>query len=333
MCSTLELEIDPVTGDAHNHPGVEIEAASFGKLHGVERACPLDVTGESDIFGRIIKYLKKQGFQEGTSLFGAPYDWRFFPLPEWIAATRKLIEDAVAKTGRRAIVVAHSLAGPYSYEMLMAQDEAWRKKYVEHWVPLAPVMTGTPIAAFMLVSKSFTNITLVIKYAEPMFMAGKNFQEHYYLAPKKNYGTGRDVFFKSDKRAYTVDDFPELMDRMAIPHGRILFKRAQEFYNKTQLRHPGIQTTAFVSHGYPTISGGVFDKDSDIGFKDPHPVFTDGDGLVTTESLTGVFKKWLADPAYASLTNITDVGKVDHKSILYLDDIKQFISNIACSSL
>lgn len=330
LCSYISMDIDPVTGASKNKEGVELRVPQFGSLYAVDRVVPKGLTkGMSDVYHRIISTLKKAGFVEGETLFGAGYDWRRFPHEEWFNATSKLIETAVNKTGKRVVVVSHSMGGPYTYELLMSKSKAWRNRYVEHWIPISPVLSGTPLAIYAMLAKS---LPVLPKYISDIARIAANAEEQYYLLPKRQYGTGHDVFIKSNKHQYTQEDFPELFDRIGVKHGRVLTQKAQAFVDRTQLRHPGVKASFLVSKGLPTVSGGSYLFDSEIGSVSPTPIFGDGDGIVTTQGLTQVAKMWMTDDASRNMTElkvIKSIG-VNHLSILYTKEVRKFIETNSC---
>lgn len=330
LCSYLSMEFNPYTGESRNKEGVELRIPKFGSLYSVDRVVPKGIgKSVSDVYHKIIKYLKKVGFVEGETLFGAPYDWRRFPHSEWMNATATLIESAVNSTGKRAIIVSHSMGGPYTYELLMSKSPAWRAKFIEHWIPISPVLSGTPLAIYAMLARS---VPLLPKYLSDIATIATNAEEQYYLLPKNQYGNGNETFIKTNKKHYTQNDFPELLERIGVKHGPTLVKKAQSFVDKTGLRHPGVRVSFLVSKGLPTVKGGSYLFDSDLGKTTPVPIFGDGDGVVTTTGLTQVAKKWLADPVYGNITQsktIRGIG-VNHLSILYAKEVKKFIGVNSC---
>lgn len=330
LCSYLSMEFEPITGASWNKPGVELRIPKFGSLYSLDRVVPSGASKcLSDVYHRIIKHLKKAGFVEGETLFGAPYDWRRFPHAEWMNATVALIESAVNSTGRRAVVVSHSMGGPYTYELLMSKPQAWRNKYIEHWIPISPVLSGTPLAIYAMLARS---LPILPKYLSDIATIATNAEEQYYLLPKRQYGNGNETFIKTNKRRYTQEDFPELLERIGVKHGPTLVKKAQAFVDSTGLKHPGVRVSVLVSKGLPTIEAGSYLFDSDLGKTTPIPIFGDGDGVVTTTGLTQVAKAWMADPLMGNMTQLKTIKAlgVNHLSILYAKEVKKFIETHSC---
>lgn len=330
LCSYLSMDIEPYSGATRNKEGVNLRVPRFGELYSVDRVVPKGVAKcFSDVYHRIIKHLKKAGFVEGETLFGAPYDWRRFPHTEWFDATSALIEAAVNSTGKRAIIVSHSMGGPYTYELLMSKSPAWRAKYIGHWIPISPVLSGTPLAIYAMLARS---VPILPQYLSDIAAIATSVEEQYYLLPKAQYGSGNETFVKTNKRAYTQDDFPELLERLGVPHGPALVRKAQKFVDKTGLRHPGVRVSFLVSKGLPTVKGGKYLLDGNVGKTTPIPVFGDGDGVVTTTGLTQVAQKWMADPLMGNMTQMKVVKGlgVNHLSILYAKEVKKFIETYSC---
>ena len=140
------------------HVGVRVEATDFGGTEGVdylERIYGVPFV-LSAYLSRMVKSLQGHGFRSGTSLRGAPYDFRQAPgyaqdaagaagSPQvFTAQLKSLIEDTYERNGgTRVVVVAHSMGCIQTLHMLYLADDAWKAKYIKTFVPIAGPWIGS----------------------------------------------------------------------------------------------------------------------------------------------------------------------------------------------
>lgn len=325
----MKMEFDPVTGVGHNRPGIEIQPTRFGSTYGVEKLDPDDFVGITYMYHKMVKALKKRGFTANNTLYGAPYDWRLIPTANWTKQFVGLIESAYAKTGRKVVIVAHSMGCILSHQVLVTQGEAWCKKFIEHWYPISPPWTGSPLAMYF----TLVNGTDILKqYLAPTCDVFRDIEAMYYLSPKHQFGLDVPIA-TSDKHVYTPRNITELFGHLGLPYTTAVFKRAQAAWDAVAYKHPGIPTTVIYSLGVKTLAMAKFAKDEDIGKGVPTPKFADGDGLVTKESLMAYTNVWLNDPRYAQMTDTYEVvGKLIYHGNTFKDDgAMELIYKTVCS--
>ena len=61
----------------------------------------------------------------------------------YVNATMALAEQLYEQTGEKVLWISHSMGGLWSHYILSNADQAWKDKYIEAWVPIAPAYGGT----------------------------------------------------------------------------------------------------------------------------------------------------------------------------------------------
>lgn len=102
----LLCEWNSTTNRSSSRKEVEVEVDDFGGAHGISY---LD-HGVFDqhlipVYDVVIDEFKKNGYVFGTSIFGAPYDWRLNPIfiDDYWPKFQELIERAYEKVGVRRL--------------------------------------------------------------------------------------------------------------------------------------------------------------------------------------------------------------------------------------
>lgn len=326
----LKREFDPVTGESHNREGVEVEPTRFGSTYGVEKLDPDDYVGVTYMYHKMVKALKKRGFTQNHTLYGAPFDWRLFPTSsDWPARFAELVETAYANTGRKVVIVAHSMGCVMTHYLLVNMGSEWCQKYIEHWYPISPVWAGSPMAMYFTLTNGTSTMPQYLTPATDLF---RDIEGMFYLSPKNQYGIDTPIA-TTDKNVYTPRNITDLFALLKIPHTTPVLKKAQSLWDSVAYKHPGIPTTVVYSLGVKTIAVTKFAKEEDVGTGIPTPTFTDGDGLVPKESLLEYANAWLQDEKYGSITDtyqVTGTG-IYHGNTFKSDDVMNLLYKTICA--
>jgi lysophospholipase-3 len=105
--------------------------------------------------GKLVEALEREGYRDGETLFGAPYDFRHAPSPAGQANRelslfrwrfRALVERASrANGGKPVLLVSHSQGGYFALDFLRWSPLPWRRRFVKHFV-----MASTGAGGFVL---------------------------------------------------------------------------------------------------------------------------------------------------------------------------------------
>lgn len=130
----------------------------FGGTKGVDIL--LEVAGIKPkmayMFHLFLKDLAAQGYQPMQSVFGAPYDFRRctskYYIYKYYKALKMMIENAVQKNNRKAVIIGHSLGCAVSKRFLseylpvtlgIEAAQQWKDKYVDIWMPIGSPIGGS----------------------------------------------------------------------------------------------------------------------------------------------------------------------------------------------
>jgi len=306
---------------------VEVRIPDWGRVTSID---PLSYELGSIIrmYGKSMDSLQSLGYEDCKTLFVAAYDWRQMPTEQWKNDVRELIEKAVNSTGKKAVIVSHSMGCPFSYMTLMSQSFEWRQKYIHHYVPISPVWVGTNIIPFTMITNKILNLTI-----RPFNALGKIFrfiQGTYLLNPSYFYRP--DVLIaKTDINIYTARNLSVLLERAGVKNAEALVRYPQEQLYQYEYEHPGIPITTIWSTGANTVGPFRWYKDSQVGVDEPIPEFIEGDGLVPHDSLTFAFKVW-SNSKYADITKGVPLPGTNHATTCSNNNTVYHIFNAACDS-
>jgi len=130
------------------------------------------------VWAPVIKVLKRHGYEEGTNLEAASYDWRLSPkhLEErdgYFTNTMKKIEEMHDRTGLPVVLVCHSLGCRVAQHLLAfahARDDAWCDKHVHAYMPVGAPHLGAPFTLRSLVTGDDMGVPF-LKESESLAMA------------------------------------------------------------------------------------------------------------------------------------------------------------------
>ncbi|XP_026192880.1 phospholipid--sterol O-acyltransferase [Cyclospora cayetanensis] len=145
----MQLNVDATGEKYESKEGLVVEVDSFGGAHGFDY---LDyyynerfgVPGTA-YFHETLRTLYANGYQEGQSLVGIPYDWRFPPWQMDFRRLKKEIETHVeAMGGAKADLLVHSLGSLVcNYFLNKVVTQEWKNKYINSYTLVAPATGGS----------------------------------------------------------------------------------------------------------------------------------------------------------------------------------------------
>lgn len=131
-----------------NRENVSIYYHNFGGEESVRYVVP-DVMGYNFIrsFAALLDFLKLEGYEVGKNLFAAPYDWRIAPagLDQFWPLVHDLVEKAYKENGNQRVTMFGYSCGGHSLQRFLAEyckDQAWKDKYIDRAIFLAPSIGG-----------------------------------------------------------------------------------------------------------------------------------------------------------------------------------------------
>jgi lysophospholipase-3 len=265
--------------------------------------------------------LEKAGYEEGHTLFGAPYDFRYgLAAPghpsqvgsAYLDRLRLLVESACAANGGRpAVLVAHSLGGLYALQLLARAPLSWRLEHVKRLVTLSAPWGGSvqemlTFASGNTLGVPFVNATLIRDEQ-------RSSESNLWLLPTpKVFGNTTLVVSERHNRTYSAKNVTQFLQDIGFAEGVEPYRTRTRPLGEV-LPEPGVPVTCLVGTGVDTVESLVFGAE---GF-DAGPVkvvYGDGDGTVNLASLLGPVKAWSDSPA--QIIEVVELPKVSHSGIL-----------------
>lgn len=175
----VEPLYDPYYGFI-NKPGVDVSpwrippinangdleiSDDFGGTTGVDILLKIGGISLANMFHNPIMDFRTNGYVDKESLFGAPYDFRRITSKDYsklyFSALKKLIEYAVDRNGKKAIILSHSL-GCTTFKLFLssylpstmgaADAQSWKDEYLQIWMPIGAPFGGAPKSLRIIVS-------------------------------------------------------------------------------------------------------------------------------------------------------------------------------------
>lgn len=332
----MKLRWDENAGEWNTVPGLNMTVPRFGEFYSIESLDPSMVFKKiSQTFLKFKKHMLALGYTDGVDLVSAGYDWRHPPNGAWRDATRALVERAVAKTGRKAVLVAHSMGCPYAYAFLMSQDPAWVERYIDSFVAAAGPWSGTAKAANSFFV-GFGDYVPIAGYAYASL--ARNLVSTWLLLPRPNAFGAETLLATTPSRNYTYAEVARLLEDSGMDNtakklavGWDIFTRWGHNYTTP----PGVPTFCLAGSNQATPGTLVFTKDIERGT--PNGKWThsktsipiDGDGTVPTLSAEFACRQW--ERYGANATTITLSG-APHLGMVKDTRFFRVVTDLACSS-
>ncbi|CAA7404297.1 unnamed protein product [Spirodela intermedia] len=292
----IALRYHPELDDYRNAPGVETRVPGFGSTEALRYLDP-SLRHLTDYMGTLVKSLEEEiGYEEGKSLFGAPYDFRYGLAAEgrpckvgegYLRDLKELIENAtVANTGRPAVLVAHSLGTLFMLQLLARNSPEWRRQYIKHLVAVAPPWGGAVVQMLTFASGS----TLGIPIVDPLLVRAeqRTSESNMWLLPAPRVFKNQPLVV-TPERNYSAMDMAEFLQDIGYGEG-VLPYQTRILPLVGELPAMEVPVTCVLGTGVKTPETLVYGEG---GFDaQPEVVYGDGDGTVNLASLVALEAEW-----------------------------------------
>ncbi|CRG93870.1 phosphatidylcholine-sterol acyltransferase, putative, partial [Plasmodium gallinaceum] len=354
---TLRLSYDEETNLYYNQKGVIIRTEKYGSLKGVDY---LDYFSNTGI--RLTRYFNflssrfiSNGYVDGDSIVGAPYDWRYPLYQQNFEVLKAHIEYSYEMRKTKINLIGHSLGGLYiNYFLTRKVDKEWKEKYLNCVIYMNSPFKGSfkTIRALLHGNRDMISFSLSklakLSISEGMMKAiGNSIGSLFDLIPYREY--------------YEYDQIVVLMNLDSTPVDQekiqFLIKSCglynQECYTKREdvklqvftlsnwhtllndelrIRYekysPYVDKKFSMDHGIPiycvystdkkkTTEHVLFFQSPDLN-KEPYLYFGEGDGTVPLESLKACNNFFNAKEA-------KHLQNVNHSGILHNSDAAKYI--------
>ncbi|KAI5081529.1 hypothetical protein GOP47_0004712 [Adiantum capillus-veneris] len=289
----IRLSYNPETGSCENAPGVKSRVPYFGSTSGMAYLDP-SFRAVSVYMAVLIEALEAEGYVDGETLFGAPYDFRYAPGKNaspvaslFLENLKSLIEVVYMRNGERPVVIlSHSLGGLWGLYFLNQQTASWQQKYIGHFIPVSTPWGGT-VQSMRIYASGYSEGA---RFIDPLVLRAeqRSSESNLWLLPAPTV-FGDQVLVTTEKGGFSAFEIPKFLEDIGYPEGVFLYNsRIPPLINC--LDAPCIPVTMVFSQGIDTPQMLVY---SEKGF-DEQPIIVngDGDGTVNLCSLSAVSKSW-----------------------------------------
>jgi len=328
-CLIYYLTPEWVNGSMQNPNGIYVRAPDWGGVYAIDILDP-DILMQlfTHYFHGTIKGLEKAGYVVKKNLFGAPYDWRYFPSDTYIDSLRLLVEEAFITNNNVSVeLVSHSLGGPVSYYFLKHMTDAWKQRYLHRWITIsAPFMGSVQAVRYALSGDNFGLPVPHLKYRS----AQRAMPATYYLLALPKYWNDTTLV-TTPSATYSAQDFQQLWDVAKIEHAWELTQEAWTYYGDLSFPASGVASNlphvCMYSYGLETDESYTYKSDTDFD-KNPEIAWGDGDGTVNLFSLKQTCENWASE----GHTQMYAYDGVDHVGMLSDDRVVAQVVDLACSN-
>ena len=157
---TVKIHWDPVNKVATSTPNLVIEPPAYGSTYAVDTL--YTIMGKevymTDYLSKFIDYLTAQGYVDGLSLFGSPYDWRCIVSPDkmdaYVNRFQNLIVHAYELNNQTKVTLyCHSMGAKLTHYILVARlSQEFKDKYINKLIISGAAIGGSPKSVRTVVS-------------------------------------------------------------------------------------------------------------------------------------------------------------------------------------
>ena len=270
---------------------------SFGGIEGVDILMQINGTSipisMAYMFHYLIGDLKKKGYREKIDMFGAPYDFRLISTTNhrrrYFAALKLLIEHAVSTTGKKVVLLTHSLGCSVTQNFLsdyipslsfFGDNQSWKDKHIKLWIPVGTPFGGAPKTFRTVVSGDDEGMgmlcSLVKKNCNPWYSKlEQKLSGVCWMLPDKTLYAGYPMFNYPNNPGLSPlvqKDFEKIMTMVGSVDTARAFEREIVPLNKNLSKPPMVPLCVIAGVTNPTEMQFFYD---DLG-KNPRQIVKDG---------------------------------------------------------
>jgi lysophospholipase-3 len=230
--------------------------------------------------------LVSEGLVRGTSLRGAPYDFRYTPTDEWRTNMKALVEETYTlNKNTKVVLVTHSMGCIYTLNFLNTMTQEWKDTYIQLWVPFSGVWHGSTNIISLMATGNNEGIPFVS--AASIKEEQRTYETNHWMVPSpKSWADGDTLAIIAGKK-YFASQYQTFFTDIGYPEG---WKYYNMFNNITDdLIAPGVPVYGMYSRQVDTPK--YYEWSTSDVTKAPTVTNGDGDGTVPLQSLTAI-SKW-----------------------------------------
>mmetsp|Transcript_32386 Transcript_32386/g.74918 ORF Transcript_32386/g.74918 Transcript_32386/m.74918 type:complete len:395 (-) Transcript_32386:586-1770(-) len=282
-CDNVQLIYDEEKDVFSNQEGVSVRVPDWGQTTAFESLSPsLLLEGATHYFSKFNDALEDAGYSRGSSIRGAPYDFRYAPpsMESFETELKALVEETYAANDNTPVtMVSHSMGCYHALYFLQQQSQEWKDTYVHAWVPISPAIGGTVNEMKLFATGSSEGIPGVS--SNTVRGEQRSYESNAWLLPDAaTYGD--DVLVSTTDRNYTASDLDAFFTDIDFAVGTKIRARVADLTGSLATASPGVPVYCYYGTGVDTEAFYEYS-----GSFDDEPVVTmgDGDGTVNLKSL------------------------------------------------
>jgi len=328
FADNIRLVYDNVTHTTSNAPGVETRVPGWGNTSSMEFISKSS-WGFATYFAPIVEGLVKAGYVRGSTLLGAPYDFRKAANEqgEYFRKLKLLVEESYKKEGRKVVLVSHSMGSIMMHYFLQQQSQQWKEKHIRCLVSLAGAWGG--LARALKVFALGDNMDSWVIRAEDVVGEQRTDPSLAWLVPQQGFWSDQEVLVQTTTKNFTVTNLSEFFMAYDEPNFAMMVEDTKGLLQGL----PPPEVEVFCAHGsqVPTTEKLVYPEGSfppssaSWWSSGPTLIKGDGDGTVNLRSLEGCLR-WKGKqklPVHYKL-----FPKLKHSDILKLDDPVDYVVSV-----
>jgi len=318
MGNHMTLNYNTSSQCAVSKPGVNMRVKDYGNVTCCDVLNPQDtLLPKIAIFQPFSDFLRKNGYQDGTTLRAAPYDFRLYGDPcfniVYFTKLKTIIEQTYNNQNQqRVVLISHSMGGPVIHQFLASSvvTPEWKAMYIARFIAIASPFSGAPegLREYITgqVSAAYGNwIPGII--ADPVSIAFRSWPATISLLPMETTNTSsvrnrawdNITLVSTPSQNYTGTNYGQnVADVLTIVANTsaeaklgIVYWTQQERMRQNVLnKGPGVLTNCLYLTDVNTPIGAVFADDTMT--KQTEVLYGSGDGTVAAVSTRASCQEW-----------------------------------------
>ncbi|CAG0914669.1 unnamed protein product [Notodromas monacha] len=320
----MRLIYDNVTRTTSDSPGVTTRVPGFGSTAGMEFLDPLH-TFPSRYFVNIAEKLTESGYERGSNLLGAPYDFRKAPneLEEFFQKFRQLVEDAFqASNGCKVVLVAHSYGGPLMLYFFSTVSQEWKNTYVGALISLSAAWAGCVKPIKAVAAGDNLNIFFLDEFS--IRKEQRSSPSIHFLFPSPHFWGKNEILVSRPSKNYSSADYAAFYADIGDLDGYEMYKDVKDLIDPRI--PPGVEVHCLYGVGVDTWERIFYDDDASFPDEPSALVNGDGDGTVNLRSLQAC-KFWEGKQKHSIYA--LPLRGIDHLEILRNEFVLSYVAKVA----
>ena len=272
--------------------------------------------------------IRAWGYKSGTSLRGAPYDFRYGAPSQphdYHSRLKALVEETYAANhGNKVTLLTHSMGGLLAHSFLVTQTQEWKDRHIKELISLSTPWKGTVTMMHAILSGYTWGHSIGIDHLT-IRRVQRNSQSGYFLLPSPSLWGPSETLVQTTHKNYTAHQYKQIMEDIGYPQGVQMWEGVKDLI--MDLPHPGVSVFCLHSYGVHTAQTLVY-KEGEFPDFQPTVLHGDGDGTVNLRSLQAC-REWSNSPATQKHPVVHKVfHRVTHNGMLHDRAVLEYLREV-----